>query len=561
MIAIENVRLFNETREALERQTATAEILKVIAQSPGDVQPVLDAIVASAKRLVDGYSATVWQLDGELLRLTAFTQTGEQAARALQRFSDGLVVGDAFAMDPLRTGLPIQMADVLTDPRATEEHRELARVRGFHAVTNVPLVREGVAIGMISVTRVEAGEFTPHQLELLQTFADQAVIAIENVRLFNETREALERQTATAEVLKVISESPTDVQPVFDTIAERAAKLTGAESGIVFRYDGEWIHQASSYGIDSALIAELSTAMPARIDAHFMSARAIREGVVINEPDLQGTYVPNDDVPERLKDVARKAGLRGGLCVPMFRDRQAVGAIAMYRNSPGKFADSEVDLLRTFAAQAVIAIENVRLFNETREALEQQTATADVLRVISGSVSDTAPVFDEILHSCQRLFATGQVGIALVGDDGMMHFDEHLKDANQASAGRSMPTRRSRRSSRGRSVIRSTATRSTSAGCSTFRTSCTGRTCPPGCAAPPSRWATSRCSSRRCCGTTGASGRFGGPCAAGGVLRQGRRPAQDLRRPGGHRDPERAAVQRDPGGAGAADRHRRASCA
>ncbi len=202
VIAIENVRLFNETREALERQTATAEILKVIAQSPGDVQPVLDAIVASAKRLVDGYSATVWQLDGELLRLTAFTQTGEQAARALQRFSDGLVVGDAFAMDPLRTGLPIQMADVLTDPRATEEHRELARVRGFHAVTNVPLVREGLAIGMISVTRVEAGEFTPHQIELLQTFADQAVIAIENVRLFNETREALERQTATAEVLQ-----------------------------------------------------------------------------------------------------------------------------------------------------------------------------------------------------------------------------------------------------------------------------------------------------------------------------------------------------------------------
>ena len=157
VVAIQNARLFNETKEALERQTATAEILKVIAQSPGDVQPVLDAIVASAKRLVDGYSATVWQLDGELLRLTAFTQTGEQAARALQRFSDGLVVGDAFAMDPLRTGLPIQMADVLTDPRATEEHRELARVRGFHAVTNVPLVREGVAIGMISVTRVEAG--------------------------------------------------------------------------------------------------------------------------------------------------------------------------------------------------------------------------------------------------------------------------------------------------------------------------------------------------------------------------------------------------------------------
>ncbi len=197
VIAIQNAQLFNDTKDALERQTATAEVLKVIAQSPDDVQPVLDAIVASARRLVDAYSATIWRLEGTLLRLVAFTDTGEHGTRVLQQFSGGYPLDDSYSLSPLRTGQPSQMADVLTDPRATEPHRELARLRGFRAVSNVPLVRDGAPIGIISVTRAEAGEFTPHQIELLQTFADQAVIAIENVRLFNETQ-ALQRDAGSA---------------------------------------------------------------------------------------------------------------------------------------------------------------------------------------------------------------------------------------------------------------------------------------------------------------------------------------------------------------------------
>ena len=219
-VAIENVRLFSETKEALERQTATAEVLRVMAQSPGNVQPVLEAIVASATRLVDGHSAAVWLLDGERVRPAAMTHTSEQGAEFIQQFSNGVVVDDSYALSPLRTGQPVQMADVSSDPRATGDHREMAQRRGFRAMAAVPMVRDGAVSGLISVTRAEAGALMRRQIELLQTFADQAVIAIENVRLFNETRQALQRQTATAEVLQVISRSVADPQPVFEVILQ-----------------------------------------------------------------------------------------------------------------------------------------------------------------------------------------------------------------------------------------------------------------------------------------------------------------------------------------------------
>ena len=203
----------------------------------------------------------------------------------------------------------------------------------------------------------------------------------------------------------MISESPTDVQPVFDIIAERAARLTGAESGLVFRYDGEWIDVASSFGLDARFVAELKAHLPARLDAHFISARAIREGVVVNEADLQSIEFRSRHAAEPAHRRETAWACVAGLPCRCSATGRSSAPIAMYRRTPGRFADKEVDLLRTFASQAVIAIENVRLFNETREALEQQTATAEVLRVISSSVADTAPVFEKILDSCQHLFA------------------------------------------------------------------------------------------------------------------------------------------------------------
>ena len=417
VIAIENVRLFNETREALEQQTAAADVLKVISDSPTDVMPVFEAIVKAARELAGGSVSAAFLYEGGLIRYVCSEGGDDEyqqymSSRPPWAPTRGTITGRAI-LDKRAVSVENLKEDTEYDPAFYFQQ--------FMRIFSVPLLRDGEPIGAFNVAWETPGPIPDKVPFVLRTFADQAVIAIENVRLFNETKEALERQTATTEVLKVISESPTDVQPVFNIIAERAARLTGAESGIVFRYDGEWIHVASSYGLESEFMAELGRQFPGRTDGNYISAEAIRDGVVVNVPDLQLRGESRGDVPEGLKKAARQAGLRGGLCVPMFRDRQVVGAIAMYRSAPGLFADNEVDLLRAFASQAVIAIENVRLFNETREALEQQTATAEVLQVISSSVENTAPVFEKILESCQHLFATEQLGIFLAGDDGQVH--------------------------------------------------------------------------------------------------------------------------------------------
>ncbi|MCU0768571.1 MAG: GAF domain-containing protein, partial [Burkholderiaceae bacterium] len=418
-VALENVRLLSDTQEALERQTATAEILKVIAQSPGDVQPVLDAIVASARRLVDGYSATVWQLQAETLHLTAFTQAGGSADAALKRFSDGLEVSDAYAFDPLRTALPVQMADVLTDPRATEEHRELARGRGFRAIANVPLVREGAAIGFISVTRVEAGEFTPHQVELLQTFADQAVIAIENVRLFNETRAALEQQRTSGEVLKVISNSVADPQPVFEAIGSACQKLFVSDQVVISLVRDDGMVEHAAMAIAPGQSEETRTRAWQRLNHEFprpldkaYQAYPIRKRRLVHYPDIVG----GPGVPDSMRQIGRDIGNFSMLIAPMLWESRGIGTIHVVRHPPRPFTEKESGLLSSFADQAVIAIQNARLFNDTKEALERQTATTEILKVISGSPTSTQPVFNAIIASLLRLFGTQFAAVQLLRD-------------------------------------------------------------------------------------------------------------------------------------------------
>jgi GAF domain-containing protein/DNA-binding response OmpR family regulator len=410
VIAIENVRLINETREALERQTATAEVLKVIAQSPDDVQPVLDAIVASAKRLVDAFSTTIWRLDSTLIRPVAYTHTTEEGTQVMQEWAGGVPLDDSYNMSPLRTGQPIQMADVQTDPRATAMHRDMACRRGFRAVLQVPLVRESTPIGMISVTRAEAGEFMPHQIELLQTFADQAVIAIENVRLFKETQEALERQTATAAILATIAQARGDVQPVLETIVHSARELAGGQTATLWQIEdglGTLVAHTRT-GTDDALVAQGRF----EVNGTFLASPALtREPLVV--PDTEAE--PRLDAMWR--EVARVRGYRSIVVVPMLRDSACVGLVSVTRQAPGPFPERIVEQLQTFADQAVIAIQNTRLFNETREALERQTATADVLQVISGSMADAQPVFERILDSCQALFGTVDMGVCLVSGD------------------------------------------------------------------------------------------------------------------------------------------------
>jgi signal transduction histidine kinase/DNA-binding response OmpR family regulator len=413
VIAIQNVRLFNETQEALERQTATAEVLQVISGSVSDTAPVFDKILDSCARLftADQLAVMLVREDGRVYPAAWRGASFDTLVQAV----GSMPVETTFTGQAIRERRAIQVTDREAAANADPGVRKVAETLGPYTSIYSPMFWEGRGIGAICVFRQPPRPYTEKEVELLRTFSDQAGIAIQNARLFNDTNEALERQTATAEVLKVISESPTDVQPVFDIIAERAARLTRAQYGLVFRFDGELIHVATSFGVDSRDLSDLMGVFPMPADGPSIAARAIRTGEVVNIADLLAES--DADYPPIMKESVRKAGFRSGMSVPMLHDQRVIGTVNVNRAEPGRFADKEVALLQTFARQAVIAIENVRLFNETKEALEQQTATAEVLKVISSSVADTAPVFDKILDSCHHLFESEQLGIFLVGDD------------------------------------------------------------------------------------------------------------------------------------------------
>ena len=425
VIAIENVRLFNETKEALEQQTATSEILRVIASSPTDIQPVLDAMAESASLLCAAADASIFRLDGDVLRVVAhhgpIPHPLGHVVPALRGTVNGRAVLDRQA---------IQVADL---PEAEEfpEGRAFGSNLGFRTVLSVPLLREGVAIGTIALRRTEVRLFTDKQIALLQTFADQAVIAIENVRLFTELEEknralttthaqmseSLEQQTATSEILRVISRSPTDVQPVFDAIVRSAVRLCDGLHGVVDRFDGELIHFAAQYNYTPEALQMTLRMYPRQPDRKQAAGRAVLTGDVVNIADVQAD-------PEYATDLAVAGGWRSVLNVPMLREGKPIGTIGVIRGQAGRFSDAQVELLRTFAEQAVIAIENARLFKELEVrnrdltvALEQQTATSDVLRIIAESPAELQPMLDAIATSTLRLCAASDVVIERLEGD------------------------------------------------------------------------------------------------------------------------------------------------
>jgi signal transduction histidine kinase/CheY-like chemotaxis protein len=360
VIAIQNARLFNETKEALERQTATAEVLQVISSSVSDAAPVFDKILESGQRLF------------------ATEQLGIFLAK-----DDGLVHAEAWrgsALEAIARTFPKPLAQTMT-ARVIAERKAIhtgdsstmrdmpPAVHGVVALTGhcsivwAPMMWEGRGVGSIVALRQPPKPFTDKEIDLLNTFGDQAVIAIQNARLFNETQDALERQTATAEVLKVISGSVADVAPVFDIIAERAAHLSGGDYGWVFRYDGELIHVASSYGADTQAVDLVRRVFPMPPGNRSVTARAISDGAVVNVADIA-----REAGAETMREVASTIGNQAVLSVPMREDGRVIGAITVARREAGRFADKEVDLLTTFASQAVIAIRNARLFRQAQEA-------------------------------------------------------------------------------------------------------------------------------------------------------------------------------------------------
>ena len=413
VIAIENARLLRELRqrtddlsEALVFQTGSSNILKVIASSPSDVSPALKAIVDSAREICEAYDAAVLLKDGRDLLMSAHhgpIPPGFERAPINRNWVAGRAVADR---------APQHVHDLL-GPEGDDfpEARHIGgRRQGLRTVLSVPLLREGEAIGAIALRRIEVNPFTDKQIALLQTFADQAVIAVENARLFNETQEALERQTATADILKVIASSPSDVQPVFEAIAASANRLIGGFSSSVHRVIDDLDHLVAFTPTNPESDEVLKAAFP----RHRSEMPAIISLVKKGET---AQIVNSETADGQIQKLARARGWRSATYTPLMNQGTFIGFIVCTRRETGMLADHHVQLLRTFADQAVIAIENVRLFNETQEALERQTATAEILKVIASSPSDVRPVFEAIAEQSNRLLNGLATAVYSVADD------------------------------------------------------------------------------------------------------------------------------------------------
>jgi signal transduction histidine kinase/putative methionine-R-sulfoxide reductase with GAF domain len=402
VIAIENVRLFSaldarnrDLMESLEQQTATADILRIISTSPTSLEPVLNAVVRSAARYCGATDATIFEVDGDHLRLTAEHGPHPQPPGLLVPLVPGTVNGRA-----VLERRAVHVVDLQALREEFPEGSAFARRLGHRSYVSAPLVREGMVIGTIALRRLEIDPFTDNQIALLKTFADQAVIAIENVRLFTELQEknraltqahgqvteALEQQTATSEVLKVISRSTFELEPVLETLIENAIRLCGADRGQVYKAEGEALRSATAYGL-AAEVADYLAQRPLPIGPSSMAGRAALERRAIHSSDVlaEAWFQPPDDRHKIL-------GLRTVLAVPMLRGETVVGVFTIWKTTVEPFTDRQIELVTTFADQAVIAIENVRLFKELDARTRDLTHSVEELRAlgeVSQAVSST----------------------------------------------------------------------------------------------------------------------------------------------------------------------------
>jgi PAS domain S-box-containing protein len=410
--------LTRDLKDANERQTATAEVLQVINSSPGDLAPVFETMLKKALALCGAAYGTLWTYDGE--RMHAAANWGMPPAMAEFLTRSPHPVGRNNAHARLLQGQPVVHLANVADDEAYRSgdpiRRALVELGHGRTMLAVPLRKDEAFLGDLVIYRTEVKPFTDKQIALVQNFAAQAVIAIENARLLNELQqrtgdltESLEQQIATSEVLKAISRSAFDLQPVFNAIAENAVRLCEAERAFIFRFDGHFLRAVAHYNVGPE-IKQFVNDNPIPLGRHSISARAGLERRAVHVTDVQA----DSEYAYAVRDVDL---IRTMLVVPMLKGDELVGTITMYRLEVKPFTDKQIALVETFAAQAVIAVENTRLLNELRESLQQQTATGDVLKIISRSTVDLETVLDTLVETVARLCRADQASMFRRRDD------------------------------------------------------------------------------------------------------------------------------------------------